>query len=79
MFDEFILPDQQHISFAPISEFPNEKLRKTNVGVCPEKKIRLIIILCQDTEKKMKLKFSLHLTKILLLHQHCDVACILFL
>ena len=52
MFDEFILPDQQHSSFSPISEFPNEKLRKTNVGVCPEKKIRLIIILCQDTQKK---------------------------
>ena len=64
MFDEFILPDQQlSSSFAPISEFPNEKLRKTNVGVCPEKKIRLIIILCQDTQKKNEIEVFLAFDK----------------
>ena len=43
-------PRSAAYQFAPISEFPNEKLRKTNVGVCPEKNLDSSFH-CEDTHK----------------------------
>ena len=63
MFDEFILPDQQHSS---LLQYPNSQMKncaKPTLEYVQKKKIRLIIILCQDTQKKNEIEVFLAFDK----------------